>query len=79
MNTAQEYIEGFKKLPPEEKQIVIDFMASIQDEAYRVPHYSPEDMEKINHDIAEAERGENIDGPFQGEEAVNYLRRIRNA
>ncbi len=76
---AQEIIMEIEKLPQEEKQVVIEFAVSIREDAYKETDYSLEDMAKIDHDIEEAGRGENTVGPFRGKEAVNYLRKLRQA
>jgi len=76
---AQEIIMEIGKLTQEEKQVVIDFAVSISEETYKETDYSLENMAKIDHDIEEAERGENTVGPFRGKEAVNYLKKLRQA
>ncbi|RJP30549.1 MAG: hypothetical protein C4527_09395 [Candidatus Omnitrophota bacterium] len=70
MKTAQDVIMEIQELPPEEKQIVVDFVASIQEETYNPTYYSPEDMAKIDHDMEEAEQGINVSGPFYTTEEI---------
>ena len=70
MNTAQEYIDGFKELPPKEKQVVVDFVVSVKEqeetnflnkafeaEYIREENYSPEDMAKLDKAQEEARQG----------------------
>ncbi|MEW6236317.1 MAG: hypothetical protein AB1656_13100 [Candidatus Omnitrophota bacterium] len=80
MKTAEEIILEFKELPPEEWQKVVEYVEAAKENVFPITHYSPEDMADIEHDLEEAKRGENVVGPFTGEEANEYLRKLmRNA
>ncbi len=78
METAAEYIEGFKKLAPDQKQIVIEFVASTEEEEEYIEeeNYSPEDIAKILKAGEEAKQGINMSGPFVGKEANEHLQRL---
>ncbi len=75
MKTAQEIILEIQVLPPEERQIVVEYVESTKDEAFKITNYPPEVLEEIDRCAEEAKRGENVVGPFRDEEANEYLRR----
>ena len=80
MNTALEYIEGFNNLPPEERQIVIDFVNSTnEEEDFVITHYSDDDLAELDRRYEEAKRGINVSPELEDSEAVNYLKKLRNA
>ena len=78
MKTAQDVIMEIQELPPEEKQIVVDFVASIQEEEFFEENYSPEDIAKILQAGELAEKGIGVSPELEGEEAVHYLKKLRN-
>jgi len=61
VKTAEEYINGFKTLPPEEKQIVIDFVISIEEEVFKETKYSEEYLALLDQRYEEAKKGINVD------------------
>lgn len=73
MNT-QEIIIEMEKIPPEERQVVIQHFEREGEEKY-----SKEVIAELIERKKEAEREDDIVGPFQGKEAVEYLRRLRQA
>ncbi len=73
MHTDEEIVLTIKELPPEKKRIVIDYINAVKEESFKVTHYPPEVMAEINHDAEEAKRGENVYGPFRGQEAIDFL------
>ena len=73
MQTDEEIVSTIKELPLEKKRIVVDYINAVKEESFKVTHYSPEIMAEINHDAEEAKRGENVYGPFKGQEAINFL------
>ncbi len=76
MKTGAQFITEFEKLAPEEKQIVVDYVVSSGDGIFKETDYSPEIMAEIEHDLEEARQGINVSPELEGEEAVNYLRRL---
>jgi len=92
MKTAEEIILEFKELPPEEWDKVVEYVDSVkeqeetnflnqafEEEYVEEENYSPEDIALLDRLQEEAEQGINMSGPFVGEEAINYLRRLRKA
>lgn len=75
MTTAQEYIECFKELAPDQKQIVIDYVVSVIDDEVQ-DEFSEEDIAIVLQAKKEADQGINISGPFVGEEANDHLRNL---
>ena len=75
MNTALEYIEGFKNLPPEERQIVIDFVNSTneEEEDFVITHYSDDDLAELDRRYEEAKRGINVERFSSMDEALQSL------
>ena len=76
---AQDSIQEIEKLPPEEKQIVVDYVVSAEEEEFLEENYSPEDLVKLDRIQDEIEKGVNMSPELEGEEAVNYLRKLRKA
>lgn len=90
MKTAEDVIMDFQELTQDQKEKVITYVISTQDqleinrlnevfdqEYIREENYSQEDLDKINHDADEAKRGINISGPFKNKkEALNHLDRL---
>ncbi len=79
MKTGAQFITAFEKLAPEEKQIVVDYVVSNGKEIFKETRYSPEIMDEIEHDLVEARQGINVSPELEGEQAVNYLKRLRQA
>jgi len=75
MKTAENIIADIKRLAPDQQEKVIDFVASIIDQE----EFSEEETALILQASEEAKQGINMSGPFRGEEAINYLRRLRKA
>lgn len=75
MTTAQECIEGFKELTPDQQQIVIDYVISVKEEL-EPDEFSEEQIEIVLQAKKEADQGINISGPFVGEEANDHLRKL---
>ncbi len=74
MNTAKDCIEAFKKLPPEEKQAVIDFVYSIEEEEFKATQYSEDDLAKLDRRYEEAKQGINVEKFSSMEEAIKSLK-----
>ena len=83
MKTAQEIILEIGELPPEERQAVFDYVDSQKDVdshidlEYQPTQYSSEIMTELDRAQEEARQGININGPFSGQEALDYLERLR--
>ncbi|MEW6234456.1 MAG: hypothetical protein AB1656_03645 [Candidatus Omnitrophota bacterium] len=75
MKTADDAITDFRELAQDQQEKVIDFVTSIVDQE----EFSEEDTALILEAGEEAKQGINMSGPFVGEEAINYLRRLRKA
>jgi len=71
--TAQKYIEGFKKLPPEEKRIVVDFVISTEEEAFKITNYSEDDLALLDQRYEEVKKGVNVSGPFSEDTIMAHL------
>ncbi len=89
MKTAEDIIEEIQELAPDQKNKVIDYVNSIQDEKnaeflnrafeeeyVEEENYSPEDIAKLDRAQEDAKKGINMSGPFRGEEVINFLRRL---
>ncbi len=73
MKTAEEYINGFKTLPPDEKQKVVDFVISTEEEVFKETKYSDEDLTLLDQRYEEAKKGINVDRFSSMEEAIKSL------
>ncbi len=76
MKTAEDIIPEIQELPWKERQKVADYLISDKDEEFTEENYSPEDIAKILQAGEEAEREENLDGPYQGENATAPLKAL---
>ena len=47
---------------------------AFEEEYVEEEDYSPSDIAKINRAAEEARQGINVSGPFEGDEAIHYLR-----
>ncbi len=74
--TAYEIIKEIEKLPLKEKQIVVDYLDSMED-VFQQTHYSVEDMAKLDQAQEEAHNGINVSPEMDEEEAIEYLRKLR--
>jgi predicted nucleotidyltransferase len=74
MKTAQEFITEYQKLPLEEKQIVVDYVISTEEEFFKVTHYSESDLALLDQRYEEAQKGINIERYSSMEEAIKSLR-----
>jgi hypothetical protein len=79
VKTGAQLITEFEKLAPEEKQIVVDYVVSNGEEVFKETCYSSKIMDEIEHDLEEARQGINVSPELESEEAVNYLKRLRQA
>jgi len=83
MKTAEAIIEEIQELAPDQKNIVIDYVNSIQDEKdadflnraleeeyVEEENYSPEDIAKLNRAQEDAKKGINMSGPFHTTEEI---------
>ncbi len=86
MKTAQEYIEGFKELAPDQKEKVINFIISVKEEEnanflnkafeeeyIQEENYSLEDIAVLNCIQEEAEQEINMSPALEGKAAIDYL------
>jgi hypothetical protein len=76
MKTTQDVIADYQALPPEEQQVVVEFFESNNGGEFKPTNYSAEIMAELDKDAKEAKKGINVDGPFQGKEAVEFLRKL---
>ncbi len=79
MKTAEEIILEIKELSREERKKVADYLQSEENDDFQEEHYSPEDISRILKAGEEAEKGIGVSPELEGEEAVDYLRKLRNA
>ncbi len=73
MKTAEQVISDIKELPVEEQLKVADYL-NAQEE-----NYSDEDIAKILQAGEDAEKGIGVSPELEGEDAVNFLRNLRDA
>lgn len=78
MKTAEEIIHQIQELSPEEQQKVTNFVFSQQNDDSE-ENYSDDDIAKILQAGEEAENGIGTSPELEGEEAIQFLRNLRNA
>lgn len=78
MKTAEEIIHQIQELSPEEQQKVTNFIYSQQNDDSE-ENYSDDDITKILQAGEEAENGIGTSPELEGEEAIQFLRNLRNA
>lgn len=61
MKSTQEFIIQFDELPPEEQQVIIDYVVSKKDATLKSTHLSPEDMAVIDQRDEETQIGINVE------------------
>ncbi len=72
VKTTEEIITEMEKLPPEDIRVIIRHFEPEEE-------FSEEDTALILEAIEDSKQGKNMAGPFEGKEAINYLRRLRGA
>jgi len=73
MKTAQEIILEIGELPLQEQQLIKFHLLSQQAEGFKKTSYSPEIMAEIEHDLAEARQGINVEIFDDMEDAIASL------
>lgn len=68
---AQEIISEIEKLSPEEKQVVVDYVFSSEEEI--VTKYSEEDLAELDRRYEEAKKGINVDRFSSMDEACKFF------
>ncbi len=79
MKTAKDIIQEIKDLPEEKKQKAAAYLNADEEEEFLEESYSEEDIARILQAGEEARQGINVVGPFEGEEAIEYLRKLRKS
>jgi len=75
--TAYDIIREIEKLTSDEKKIVIEYIDSMK-EKFEPTRYTPEDMKKLDQAQEEAHKGMNLSEEYEGEEAIQYLKKLRH-
>ncbi len=75
---AQDIILEIQKLPPDEKQIVFDYVIATDEEEFKVTKYSEEDLAILDQRYEEAKRGINVDRFSSMDEALAFLDSLEN-
>ena len=70
MNASKEIITQMEKLPPEEIREIIEHFQPEE-------KFSEEDTALLLEAIEDSKQGKNMIGPFEGKEAINYLRSLK--
>ncbi len=71
VKSTEEIITMIEKLPPEDIREIIQHFQSEEE-------FSEEDDALLLEAIEDSKQGKNMIGPFEGEEAINYLRRLKS-
>ncbi len=77
MKTAQDIIKEIDELPLDEMKIVFEYVSSKTEDTFHECEYSKEDIEKLNQIQDEVEQGINLSPALKGEEAIQFLKKLR--